>query len=597
MLLTKQMNKTASKSWDSKLFRRILGISKPHVSLLIYGVILTILLAFLSPLRPYIIGKLVGDYVRLSDEKSLLYGALLVVVILIIESVMLIAVSYISSDLGQRVVKDLRDQLFKHITKLKLKYFDQNPIGMLVTRSVSDMETIADIFSQGLLVILGDLLKLGGVLCFMFYINWKLTLIVLIPIPILIFSTNIFKKAIKTSFQEVRKQISSLNSFVQEHITGMNIVQIFSREDIESKKFSKINEAHKKAHIKGIMAYSIFFPVVETLSATSIALLVLFCVWSISYGGVDYGTVTTEMMSFILYISMLFRPIRMLADRFNTLQMGMVGSSRVFELIDREEFIFQKDNLRPDGFKGQIKFDNVHFSYNDTTPVFKGLSFTVNPGETVAIVGPTGAGKTSLINLISRYYEFQQGKITIDNFDIRNIDIGMLRSKIAVVLQDVFLFNTTILENITIGDLKISRKDVIQAAKKVGVHEFIIQLPGGYDFEVKERGGLLSSGQRQIIAFLRAYVYQPQLLILDEATSSIDSLSEEYIQNATEEITKSRTSIIIAHRLSTIQNADSILVMDDGVIVEKGNHMELLRKKGQYYELYQNQFISKSHIN
>lgn len=597
MLLTKQMNKTASKSWDSKLFRRILGISKPHVSLLIYGVILTILLAFLSPLRPYIIGKLVGDYVRLSDEKSLLYGALLVVVILIIESVMLIAVSYISSDLGQRVVKDLRDQLFKHITKLKLKYFDQNPIGMLVTRSVSDMETIADIFSQGLLVILGDLLKLGGVLCFMFYINWKLTLIVLIPIPILIFSTNIFKKAIKTSFQEVRKQISSLNSFVQEHITGMNIVQIFSREDIESKKFSKINEAHKKAHIKGIMAYSIFFPVVETLSATSIALLVLFCVWSISYGGVDYGTVTTEMMSFILYISMLFRPIRMLADRFNTLQMGMVGSSRVFELIDREEFIFQKDNLRPDGFKGQIKFDNVHFSYNDTTPVFKGLSFTVNPGETVAIVGPTGAGKTSLINLISRYYEFQQGKITIDNFDIRNIDIGMLRSKIAVVLQDVFLFNTTILENITIGDLKISRKDVIQAAKKVGVHEFIIQLPGGYDFEVKERGGLLSSGQRQIIAFLRAYVYQPQLLILDEATSSIDSLSEEYIQNATEEITKSRTSIIIAHRLSTIQNADSILVMDDGVIVEKGNHMELLRKKGQYYELYQNQFISQSHIN
>ena len=591
------MNKTDSKSWDSKLFRRILGISKPHVSLLIYGVILTILLAFLSPLRPYIIGKLVGDYVRLSDEKSLLYGALLVVGILIIESVMLIAVSYISSDLGQRVVKDLRDQLFKHITKLKLKYFDQNPIGMLVTRSVSDMETIADIFSQGLLVILGDLLKLGGVLCFMFYINWKLTLIVLIPIPILIFSTNIFKKAIKTSFQEVRKQISSLNSFVQEHITGMNIVQIFSREDIESKKFSKINEAHKKAHIKGIMAYSIFFPVVETLSATSIALLVLFCVWSISYGGVDYGTVTTEMMSFILYISMLFRPIRMLADRFNTLQMGMVGSSRVFELIDREEFIFQKDNLRPDGFKGQIKFDNVHFSYNDTTPVFKGLSFTVNPGETVAIVGPTGAGKTSLINLISRYYEFQQGKITIDNFDIRNIDIGMLRSKIAVVLQDVFLFNTTILENITIGDLKISRKDVIQAAKKVGVHEFIIQLPGGYDFEVKERGGLLSSGQRQIIAFLRAYVYQPQLLILDEATSSIDSLSEEYIQNATEEITKSRTSIIIAHRLSTIQNADSILVMDDGVIVEKGNHMELLRKKGQYYELYQNQFISKSHIN
>ena len=584
----------ASKTWDSTLFRRILGISKPHIKLLIYGIIFTVFLAFLSPLRPYIIGKLVGEYVRLSDEQSLLYGALLVVAILIIESVMLIAVSYISSDLGQRVVKDLRDQLFKHITKLKLKYFDQTPIGMLVTRSVSDMETIADIFSQGLLVILGDLLKLSGVLCFMFYINWKLTLIVLIPIPILLFSTNIFKKAIKNSFQEVRKQISSLNSFVQEHITGMNIVQIFSREDIESKKFSKINEAHKKAHIKGIMAYSIFFPVVETLSATSIAFLVLYCVWSISYGGVDYGTVTTEMMSFILYISMLFRPIRMLADRFNTLQMGMVGSSRVFELLDSEEFIFQKNNLNPKGFKGYIKFNNVHFSYNDTTPVFKGLSFTVNPGETVAIVGPTGAGKTSLINLISRYYEFQKGQITIDDFDIRDIDINILRSKIAVVLQDVFLFNTTILKNITIGDLKISRNEVIQAAKKVGVHEFINQFPGGYDFEVKERGGLLSSGQRQIIAFLRAYVYQPQLLILDEATSSIDSLSEEFIQNATEEITKSRTSIIIAHRLSTIQNADAILVMDQGIIVEKGNHTELLEKKGQYYELYQNQFISQT---
>jgi ATP-binding cassette subfamily B protein len=459
------MNKMASKTWDSTLFRRILGISKPHIKLLIYGIIFTVFLAFLSPLRPYIIGKLVGEYVRLSDEQSLLYGALLVVAILIIESVMLIAVSYISSDLGQRVVKDLRDQLFKHITKLKLKYFDQTPIGMLVTRSVSDMETIADIFSQGLLVILGDLLKLGGVLCFMFYINWKLTLIVLIPIPILLFSTNIFKKAIKNSFQEVRKQISSLNSFVQEHITGMNIVQIFSREDIESKKFNKINEAHKKAHIKGIMAYSIFFPVVETLSATSIALLVLYCVWSISYGGVDYGTVTTEMMSFILYISMLFRPIRMLADRFNTLQMGMVGSSRVFELLDSEEFIFQKNNLNPKGFKGYIKFNNVHFSYNDTTPVFKGLSFTVNPGETVAIVGPTGAGKTSLINLISRYYEFQKGQITIDDFDIRDIDINILRSKIAVVLQDVFLFNTTILKNITIGDLKISRNEVIQASR------------------------------------------------------------------------------------------------------------------------------------
>ena len=588
------MGNNPKKNWDSKLFRRIMRVSKPHIHLLIYGLFLTFSLAFLSPLRPYIIGKLVGEYVRLSDEESLFYGALLVVAILIVESLMLIAVSYLSSDLGQRVVKDLRNQLFRHITKLKLRYFDQKPIGMLVTRSVSDMETIAEIFSQGILVIAGDLLKLTGVLCFMFYINWKLTLIVLIPIPILLISTRIFKNAIKTSFQEVRKQISGLNSFVQEHITGMNIVQIFSREGVEARKFSKINSAHKKAHIKGIMAYSIFFPVVEILSATSVALLVLFCIWSISYGGVDYGTVTTEMMSFVLYVNMLFRPIRMLADRFNTLQMGMVGSARVFELLDTKEYIFQNDYLKPESFNGNIKFNNVHFSYDDKASVFKGLTFEVNAGETVAIVGPTGAGKTSLINLISRYYEFQKGTILLDDYNIRNLDLDVLRSKIAVVLQDVFLYNTSILENITIGNRNISREQVIESAKKVGVHEFIMQLPKGYDFEVKERGGLLSSGQRQIIAFIRAYVYQPQLLILDEATSSIDSLSEEFIQNATEEITKSRTSIIIAHRLSTIQNADCIFVMDQGQIVEQGKHRELLKKKGKYFELYKNQFIHQN---
>ena len=588
------MGNNPKKNWDSKLFRRIMRVSKPHIHLLIYGLFLTFSLAFLSPLRPYIIGKLVGEYVRLSDEESLFYGALLVVAILIVESLMLIAVSYLSSDLGQRVVKDLRDQLFRHITKLRLRYFDQKPIGMLVTRSVSDMETIAEIFSQGILVIAGDLLKLTGVLCFMFYINWKLTLIVLIPIPILLISTRIFKNAIKTSFQEVRKQISGLNSFVQEHITGMNIVQIFSREGVEARKFSKINSAHKKAHIKGIMAYSIFFPVVEILSATSVALLVLFCIWSISYGGVDYGTVTTEMMSFVLYVNMLFRPIRMLADRFNTLQMGMIGSARVFELLDTKEYIFQNDDLKPESFNGNIKFNNVHFSYDDKASVFKGLTFEVNAGETVAIVGPTGAGKTSLINLISRYYEFQKGTILLDDYNIRNLDLDVLRSKIAVVLQDVFLYNTSILENITIGNRNISREQVIESAKKVGVHEFIMQLPKGYDFEVKERGGLLSSGQRQIIAFIRAYVYQPQLLILDEATSSIDSLSEEFIQNATEEITKSRTSIIIAHRLSTIQNADCIFVMDQGQIVEQGKHRELLKKKGKYFELYKNQFIHQN---
>jgi len=464
---------------------------------------------------------------------------------------------------------------------------------MLVTRSVSDMETISDIFSQGILVILGDLLKLSGVLIFMFYINWRLTLIVLIPIPLLIISSNIFKKVIKSSFQEVRKQISSLNSFVQEHITGMNIVQIFSREGVEAKKFSKINLAHKKAHIKSIMAYSIFFPVVEILSALSIALLVIYSIWSISYGQVDYGVVTTQMLSFILYVHMLFRPIRMLADRFNTLQMGMVGSSRVFELMDNKEFIVQDNDIKLNSFNGNIKFNDVHFSYDEKVSVFNGLTFEVKAGETIAVVGPTGAGKTSLINLISRFYEFQKGDITLDGVSIRNLNLEELRVNLAVVLQDVFLYNTTIFENITLGNKSISREKVIQSAKKVGIHEFISQLPNSYDFEVKERGGVLSAGQRQLISFLRAFVYDPQLLVLDEATSSIDTASEELIQLATKEITKGRTSLIIAHRLSTIKKADCILVMDNGKIVEKGTHLDLLKRKGYYFDLYENQFISK----
>ena len=579
------------KVWDSILFKRVIKVSRPHRSLLIRGIVLTILLAILSPIRPYIIGKLVGDYVRLGDEKALLLGTILVISILVVESIFLIVVSYTSSDLGQRVVKDLRNQLFQHITKLKLKYFDQNPIGMLVTRSVSDMETIADIFSQGILVIIGDLLKLVGVLTFMFYINWKLTLLVLIPIPLLLISTNIFKRAIKSSFQEVRKQVSHLNSFVQEHITGMNVVQIFSRENVEAKKFNKINQKHKKAHIKGIMAYSIFFPVVETLSALSIAILVVYSIWSISYGNVDYGTVTTEMMSFILYVHMLFRPIRMLADRFNTLQMGMVSSSRVFELLDNDEVIVQKSKDELKSFKGHITFKDVHFSYDGRVKVFEDLNLELKEGETVAVVGPTGAGKTSLINLLSRYYEFQDGKIMLDDKDIRTISLTSLRSKVAVVLQDVFLYNTSIYENVTLGDDDFSIEEVIEAAKEVGVHDFIAQLEGGYQFQVKERGGVLSSGQRQLISFLRAYIRKPHLLILDEATSSVDSSAEELIQKATKVITKNRTSLIIAHRLSTIKNADRILVLDKGKIVEEGNHKSLLKEKGQYYELYQHQFL------
>ena len=591
------MSKTSKKAWDGQLFKRVLATSKPHRNLLYTGLFLTVFLAVLSPLRPYIIGKLVGEYVFVGDASALLNGTLLVVGILFIESLMLIALSYLSSDLGQRVVKDLRDKLFEHINRLRLRYFDQHPIGMLVTRSVSDMETVAEIFSQGILVIVGDLLKLFGVLSFMFYINWELTLIVLIPIPLLVFSTNVFKRAIKKSFQEVRKQVSSLNTFVQEHITGMNVVQIFSREEIEADKFKTINNKHKKAHVKGIMAYSIFFPVVETLSALSIALLVLYSVRTISYGGTDYSKVITDMMSFILYVHMLFRPIRMLADRFNTLQMGMVGAGRVFDLLDNTDFIKQNDQMLLTNIKGDIEFKNVHFSYDEVHKVLKGISFKVNSGQTIAVVGPTGAGKTSLINLISRFYEFQSGEIILDGKDIRSIDLSSLRSKIAIVLQDVFLYNASIIENITLGNKNISKEKIIKSAKLVGVHDFIISLNGGYDFIVKERGGVLSTGQRQLISFLRAYVYDPEVLILDEATSSIDSESEELIQNATFELTKNRTSIIIAHRLSTIKNADVIMVMDEGNIVESGSHKELISLNGKYAKLYENQFLKELEKN
>jgi len=588
------MNEVSGKAWDTKLFKRILGIAKPHNKLLFYGLTITIVLAILSPIKPFIIGKLIGEYVKAGDEKSLLYGTLLVVLLLLIESFLLIIISYLSSDLGQRVVKDLRDQLFRHITRLRLRFFDQNPIGMLVTRSVSDMETVAEIFSQGILVIIGDLLKLSGVLIFMFYINWRLALVVLIPVPLLIISTNIFKKAIKSSFQQVRKQISLLNSFVQEHITGMNIVQIFSREDIESDKFSLINKEHKKAHIRSIMAYSIFFPVVEFLSAMSIAFLVLYSIWSVSYMQVDYVTVSTQMLSFILYVHMLFRPIRMLADRFNTLQMGMVGSSRVFDLLDKKEIIAQKNQISDLNLRGDIVFKNVNFSYDSKQNVFEDLNFEVKAGETVAIVGPTGAGKSSVINLLSRFYEFQNGSITIDGIDIRDFKIELLRKQIGVVLQDVFLYNSTILDNITMGNSSISLDSVVKSAKKVGIHSFINSLPGGYKFEVKERGGVLSAGQRQLISFLRAFVYEPQLLVLDEATSSIDTVSEELIQKATSEITKGRTSIIIAHRLSTIKKADNILVMKNGKVIEKGSHNELIKLNGHYLDLYKNQFLKEN---
>jgi len=588
------MSDVSGKTWDSKLFKRILTYSKPHKKLLFSGLLMTIVLAIFSSTRPWMIGLMVGDFVTLGLKQELLLWTLLVVGILVIESFIQFYFSYTANELGQFVIKDLRIQLFKHITRLKLAYFDRHPIGMLVTRAISDIETIAEIFSQGILVIFGDLLKLSAVLCFMFYMNWELTLVVLIPIPLLLIATTIFKKVIKRSFQQVRNQVSNLNSFVQEHITGMNIVQIFNRERKEASIFKKINEKHKQAHIKGIMAYSIFFPVVEILSALSIAILILYSINKVGSKNVGFEEIIGDLTAFILYVHMLFRPIRMLADRFNTLQMGMVGSSRVFTVLDTKEEIFQNNNFKTNKLKGEVIFDKVVFSYKKGSEVLNNVSFKINAGETMAIVGATGAGKTSIINLLCRFYEFQEGKITLDNVDLRDYNLPQLRDRISVVLQDVFLYSDTILNNITLGDTSISKDEVIAAAKQIGVHDFICTLPNEYDFDVKERGGVLSTGQRQLLSFIRSYVYDPDILILDEATSSIDTETEELIQLATEKITKDRTAVIIAHRLSTIKNADHILVLDKGKVVEMGTHEQLLQNENHYSKLYEVQFSEQS---
>ena len=529
-----------------------------------------------------------GDYVRLEQHQELLNGAILVIIILIFESIGQFLLSYIASDLGQRVIKKIRDELFAHINNFQLKYFDKNPIGMLVSRVISDIETISDVFSQGILLIVGDILKLTGVLFAMFFINWKLTLIILIPIPLLIIATSIFKKAIKKSFSQVRSQIGILNSFVQEHITGMSVVQIFSREKQEAKNFRNINNKHKKAHIKGIMAYSIFYPVVELLSALSVALLILYSINQFSIYK-NMGKITAELTSFILYIHMLFRPIRMLADRFNTLQMGMLGASRVFTVLDTKSSIVQNDNKILNSINGNIIFKNVIFGYKKDSIILDNISFKVKAGETIAFVGETGAGKTSIINLLARYYEFESGEILLDDVNIKDINIENLRQHISVVLQDVFLYSDTIMNNITLGNKNITEAEVILASKKIGTHNFISKLPGAYNFNVKERGGVLSTGQRQLISFIRSYVYKPEILILDEATSSIDSQTEELIQKAIEKLTEDRTSIIIAHRLSTIKKANRIFVLEKGKIIESGTHKELINNKNTYYTLYNNQ--------
>ena len=584
------MIKKLKETLDIPLLMRIMSYAKPYRTTFIVTFVITLIVSVVAPIKPLIIMYMVNDFiVNTEDDQMLLFWTLLFVGILAAEAGLQFLQTYKANWLGQNIIKDIRVELYQKITGYKLKYFDNTPIGRLVTRAVSDMETIAEIFSQGILIILGEILQLICVIGFMFFINWKLTLVVLIPIPLLIITTRIFKNAIKRAFQQVRQQVSVLNSFVQERLTGMSILQIFNREGKELEKFKEINEKHKKAHVRSVWAYSIFFPIVEVLSALSIAALIFYGVMMLQEGEEAGKEVFGQMFAFILYVYSLYRPIRQLADRFNTLQMGMVGAERVFNVLDTGEKIEDSGSLVR-SVEGEIEFKNVWFAYNNDEWVLKDISFHVDQGQTIAIVGATGAGKSSIINLLSRFYEFQKGEILLDKSNIREYTLSSIRDNIGVVLQDVFLFSDTIYNNITLFNPKISREEVEEAAKFVGAHKFIMQLPGNYDYNVKERGSMLSVGQRQLIAFIRAYVYNPKVLVLDEATSSVDSASEAMIQGAIDKITKNRTSIVIAHRLSTIKKASTIIVLDKGEIVEQGSHQELLEAGGYYKRLYEIQF-------
>ena len=581
---------TTGKIFDGKVLRRILHQVAPYRRRFLWTGVLVVLLAGLSWVRPYLIRVALDDHIAVGDGPGLLRIFLMVVGLIVVEALLQFWQTYWANWVAQSVTLDLRAALFQHVSRFRLKYFDQTPVGQLVTRHISDIDGIADVFSNGLLNAVGDILRLVVVIGAMLWIDPVLTIIVLLPIPVLLVATRIFQKAIKKAFVSVRNEVARINVFVQEHVTGMNIIQAFGREAAEREKFAVHNAAHRAANIRSIWAFSIFFPVVEMLSATSVALLLWLGVEGVANGDLTLGVV----LQFILYVFMLYRPIRQLADRFNVLQMGIVNANRVFHLLDLDERM--PEPLPPAGvadqapLEGHIVFEDVWFAYTDEDWVLKGVSFEVQAGQRVAFVGATGAGKSSIINLLSRLYEFQKGRITIDGEDIRTIPLDRLRASIGVVLQDVFLFTGSLEDNITLYDLNIARERVEEAVDAVGVRGLVDQLPGGLAYDVKERGVMLSTGQRQLIAFVRAYAQQPGILILDEATSSIDPESEQLIQAATERLTKGRTSVLVAHRLSTIRDADRILCLDAGQVVEQGTHDELLAAKGAYHRLFELQF-------
>lgn len=564
-----------------------MGLAKPYRVILIVSCVLAVVLAPLATVKPWLINVIVDDYISVSDMPGLLRMAIVFVAVLLLHGVVQYFFIYATNLLGQSVIKDLRVNVFNHINKLKLSYFDKTPIGTFTTRTINDIETINTVFSQGVITIVADILTLLTVLVVMFVTSIKLTLICLITMPLLIYATYVFKTKVKSAYQVVRTQIQRMNAFLQERITGMRIVQMFNAESMEMVKFRGINREYTKANLDSILYYAIFFPVVEIIAAVSLGLMV----WWGARGVLDGDVTLGALIVFPIYLNMLFRPMRMLADKFNTLQMGLVAADRIFGLLDTVEMIPNKGTLRKDKLEGSIEFRNVFFTYDGEHDVIKDLSLKVNPGETMAIVGSTGSGKSTIINILNRFYDIREGHVCIDGIDINEYELYTFREHIAMVLQDVFLFSGSVLDNITLRNAGISREQVIEASKTIGAHPFIESLPDSYDFKVAERGANLSMGQRQLISFVRALVFDPDILILDEATSSIDSETEAIIQSAIETLIKRRTSIIIAHRLSTIRNADNILVLDHGEKKEFGPHDELLKNEnGLYKKLYQIQF-------
>jgi ATP-binding cassette subfamily B protein len=576
---------SAGEILDMKVLRQLYTYVKPYQKQFYFLVFLTLALAILAPTRPYLIQIAIDEHVAIGDSAGLIRIIYILVGLMIIQALAQWAHTYYSGWIGQVIIKDIRVRLYKHLLKLRLQFFDNTPIGRLVTRNVSDIETLADVFSEGLAAIIGDLLQIVTILGVMFYIDWKLTLVSLCTLPLLIISTYVFKEKIKVTFNDVRNAVANLNSFLQEHITGMTIVQLFNREQREFDKFKEINREHRAAHIRSVLYYSVYFPVAEIIQAIGIGLVV----WYGAVGVLGMDLQIGILISFIMYLQLFFRPIRMIADRFNTLQMGVVSSSRIFKLLASSEHIANEGSFNPEKIQGNVRLDQVWFAYKEEDYVLKNISFEAKKGQTIALVGATGAGKSSIINLISRFYEINKGAITIDGTNIQDFELSALRKHIGVVLQDVFLFSSSIYQNITLGNPNITKEQVLAAAELVGASKFIEKLPGGLDYNVMERGATLSVGQRQLISFVRAMVYNPEILILDEATSSVDSETEELIQESIEKMMQGRTSIVIAHRLSTIQKADQILVLNKGEIVETGTHQSLLEKGGYYTQLHQMQ--------